>query len=127
MEEALKPGAVLSDRYRIEGLLGAGGMGQVYRAHDQSLRRSVAIKILPSAVTGDVSRVRRFVQEAQAASSLNHPNILTIHEIGVSNGSSPALHFIVTELIEGQTLRDRINRGKRDLRKELELMAQVAS
>ena len=128
MDDALKPGAVLANRYRIESLLGAGGMGQVYAASDISLGRPVAIKVLPPELTHDSERVRRFIQEARAASSLNHPNILTIHEIGMTDGATAQpLHFIVSELVSGQTLRDRIVQTRRDLRKDLEVLAQVAS
>src|SRR6266542_5127984 len=87
--------------YRVTGRLGAGGMGEVYLAEDTRLGRKVALKVLLAHFTMDEERVRRFQQEARAASALNHPSILTIYEIG-QVGSS---HFIVTELIEGETLR----------------------
>lgn len=90
-------------RYEISSQLGAGGMGEVYLAHDTKLDRKVALKILPGNV-GSQDRVRRFVQEAKAASALNHPNILTIYEIDEIDSE----HFIATEFIEGQTLRNRI-------------------
>jgi len=90
--------------YRVLSFLGAGGMGEVYLAHDMQLRREVALKLLPMELTVDAGRVRRFAQEARAASALNHPNIITIHEIGEVDGT----HYIVTEYIEGQTLRQRI-------------------
>src|SRR6185436_9964515 len=87
--------------YRIESLIGTGGMGEVYQAHDENLKRTVAIKILPAACTADPDRVRRFEQEAFAASKLNHPNIITIFEI-VHSGDA---HLIAIEYVEGKTLR----------------------
>lgn len=81
-------GEMLAGRYRIDGLLGAGGMGRVYRAHDETLGRSVAIKLIAPALTADRERVRRFFREARAASALTHPNILTIHELGETDGLS---------------------------------------
>src|SRR5918995_2748125 len=101
----LAPGTRLG-RYDIQSLLGAGGMGEVYLAHDTSLRRKVAIKVLPGDAARDRERLRRFEQEAHAASSLNHPNILTIYEIGVHDGTP----FVATELVEGESLRQRMNR-----------------
>src|SRR5688500_1248979 len=91
-------------RYEIRAPLGKGGMGEVYRAHDPQLGRDVALKILPVEVASDAERMRRFVQEAKAASSLNHPNILTVHEIG---GADPA-RFIAAEFVDGVTLRERL-------------------
>ena len=88
-------------RYRVHSLLGTGGMGEVYLAEDTKLRRKVAIKLLPSQFTADQDRLRRFEQEACTASGLNHPNILTIHEIGSEDGT----HFITMEFIDGATLR----------------------
>ena len=94
-------------RYEIIAAIGAGGMGEVYRARDTRLQREVAIKILPADVARDAVRIRRFEQEAQAASALNHPNILTVHDSGIEDG----IAYIVTELLNGQTLRDAITRG----------------
>ncbi len=91
-------------RYEIRSLLGAGGMGEVYLAQDTQLRRQVAIKILSSDLTHNAVRLRRFEQEAYAASALNHPNILTIHEIG----KTASLDYIVTEHIDGESLRQRM-------------------
>ncbi|MCM3871629.1 MAG: protein kinase, partial [Pyrinomonadaceae bacterium] len=91
-------------RYRILSLIGAGGMGQVYLAEDTELGRRVALKLLPEHFTSDSERVRRFRQEARAASALNHPNIITIHEIGKAGER----HYIATEYIEGETLRERL-------------------
>ncbi|MFN2512347.1 MAG: protein kinase [Pyrinomonadaceae bacterium] len=87
--------------YRVLSLVGEGGMGEVYLAEDTRLGRRVALKLLAAAFTNDADRMRRFMQEARAASALNHPNILTVHEIGRVNG----LDFIATEFIEGETLR----------------------
>src|SRR5207245_11279475 len=94
--------------YKILLLLGRGGMAEVYLARDTRLGRRVALKLLPASFTRDEERVRRLRQEARAASALNHPNILTIHEVGQLEG----IHFIATEFIEGDTLRQKLNRGK---------------
>src|SRR6266404_6142809 len=91
--------------YRILSPLGAGGMGEVYLAQDTQLNRRVALKLLPAEFTQYADRIRRFMQEAKAVSALNHPNIVTIHEIGATEAG----HFIVMELVEGQTLR-KINK-----------------
>src|SRR5438128_4622220 len=90
--------------YKIISPLAAGGMGEVYLAQDSRLGRKIALKLLPPYFIADTERVRRFRQEARSASALNHPNIITIYEIGEINGS----HFIATEFIEGQTLRQRM-------------------
>jgi serine/threonine protein kinase len=105
-ENDLKPGQVIG-RYCINDLIGSGGMGQVFRADDTELDRPVAFKVLHRDVADDQERVRRFVQEARAASALNHPNILTIHEIGTFEGR----RFIVSEFIDGDTLRERMLKG----------------
>lgn len=110
-------------RYRIRFSLGAGGMGEVFLADDTRLDRKVALKILPSEVAADPDRMRRFVQEAKATSALNHPNIITIHEIGDSDD----IHFIVTEYIEGETLREHLKRGFFSLNDCLEVSVQIAS
>src|SRR5262245_10554520 len=97
--------------YQLLGPLGRGGMGEVHLALDTRLGRKVAVKLLPTEFTTDTGRVRRFAQEARAASALNHPNIITIHEIGelaIDNGS---LRYIVTEYVEGETLRQRMARA----------------
>src|SRR5262245_53156161 len=104
MKEPL-PASQLIAHYRILSKLGAGGMGEVYLTEDTKLGRKVALKLLPAEFTRDAGRVRRFEQEARAASALNHPNILTIFEIGEANGG----HYIATEFIDGQTLRERLN------------------
>ena len=109
--------------YRILNKIGSGGMGEVYLAQDTSLGRQVALKLLPVHLTGDRGRVRRFRQEARAASALNHPNILTIHEIGEADGH----HFIATEFIEGETLRGRLKESRIDVGEALDVAIQVAS
>ena len=106
MTETLTVNSTIS-HYRIVSKIGAGGMGEVYLALDTELDRTVAIKILPEALASDQQRLRRFVQEAKAASALNHPHILTIYEIGRTENS----RFIATEFIDGETLRQRINAG----------------
>src|SRR5687768_11059264 len=117
----MEPGTKLG-RYEIRSMIGAGGMGEVYLATDTELDRSVAIKILPELIASDQQRLQRFVQEAKAASALNHPHILTIYEIGTIGES----RFIATEFIEGDTLRSRMNRGIK-LFEILEIGGQIAS
>ena len=95
--------------YHILGKLGSGGMGEVYLAVDERLGRKLALKILLEQFTQEGDRVRRFEQEARAASALNHPNIITIYEIGSVHSETGALHFIATEYVEGETLRSRLN------------------
>src|SRR5438132_2422129 len=109
--------------YRIVALLGTGGMGDVYLAQDISLGRQVALKLLPADFTRDPDRVRRFQQEARAASALNHPNIVTIHEIGQVDHR----HFIAIEFIDGETLREAMRRAPMKLGEVLDVGAQTAS
>src|SRR6516225_9849048 len=104
------------DGYELLGLLGAGGMGEVYRARDSALRREVAIKVLPAFVSRDPNRLRRFEQEAQAAAALNHPNILAIHRFGEFEGAP----YIVAELLEGSTLREVMRHGAIPARKAID-------
>jgi len=108
--------------YQVTEKLGAGGMGEVYLAQDTHLRRKVALKLLPVEFTKDEDRLHRFGQEAYAASALNHPNIITIHEIGQAGDS----HFIATEFIDGQTLRRQMTSRMR-LTEVLDVVIQVAS
>jgi serine/threonine protein kinase len=131
LEQSLAEGASVA-RYKIVERLAAGGMGEVYKAYDGSLDRHVALKILPPFLTILDERVRRFVQEAKAASSLNHPNIITIHEIGHAipsldgKSSGEPVHYIAMELVDGETLRQKIYANKRDLRSLLRVLAQAA-
>src|SRR5262245_2326339 len=108
--------------YKIISLLGRGGMGEVYLAEDKRLRRNVALKLLPAQFMNDAERVRRFEREAAAASATNHPNILTIHEIGEVDGA----HYIVTEFVEGETLRALIKRGRPGISEAIGIAEQVA-
>jgi eukaryotic-like serine/threonine-protein kinase len=109
--------------YRIVDKIGEGGMGEVYRAYDSRLDRYVAIKLLPSSLAGDAERLTRFKQEARATSALNHPNILTIYDIGESDGKP----FMVTELLEGTDLRQLLSEGPLPLRKVTEYASQIVS
>ncbi|HKZ77683.1 MAG TPA: serine/threonine-protein kinase, partial [Pyrinomonadaceae bacterium] len=122
MNKELRVGSTLS-HYRIVSKIGEGGMGEVYLAQDTKLERKVALKILPADVAAHPDRMKRFVQEARAASSLNHPNIITIHEIGETASG----HFIGTEFIDGETLRERMSRGGVELSDTLDIVVQVAS
>src|ERR1700730_10176010 len=108
--------------YEILSPLGAGGMGEVYRARDTRLGRVVAIKVLPEALTSDRDRLLRFEQEARSASSLNHPNIITIYEIG----SADSVSYISMELLEGKTLRDLVAEGPLPTKRLLAVAAQTA-
>ena len=110
-------------RYRVLSLIGAGGMGRVYLAEDTDLHRRVALKLLPEYFTYDKEQVQRFRQEARAASALNHPNIVTIHDIGQTDSA----HFIATEFIDGETLRDHMARTRMTIDEVLDVAAQVAS
>ena len=117
------PSGTRLGRYEVRSLLGVGGMGEVYLAQDLQLRRPVALKLLPPQFTRDEERLRRFKQEAFAASSLNHPNIFTIFEIGQHG----ATHFIVTEYIDGQSLRQLTSQGPIELHQILDWGTQIAS
>ncbi|HEU5093180.1 MAG TPA: serine/threonine-protein kinase, partial [Nitrospira sp.] len=123
MEEhtELKKGEVVGS-YEVLGLIGRGGMGEVYLAQDQRLNRKVALKLLPTPSTQDIDRLSRFEHEARAASALNHPNILTIHEITEVN----SVHLIATEYVEGETLRQRLNHSSLSLPEALDIAIQVA-
>ena len=109
--------------YRVVALIGKGGMGEVYLAQDTRLARRIALKLLSGSLTLERERVRRFQQEARAASALNHPNILTIHEIG----QIETLHFIATEFIDGVTLRERVTHTRMTVQEVLDVAVQVAS
>jgi tetratricopeptide (TPR) repeat protein len=108
--------------YELLAFLGAGGMGEVYKAHDRNLDRPVALKLLPAQLTHDPERLRRFRAEARAASALNHPHILVVHDFGDFHGRP----FIVTEFVEGQTLRERIGSGPVAVKEAVGITAQVA-
>src|SRR5271155_3378112 len=108
--------------YEIIAPIGAGGMGEVYRARDTRLGREVALKVLPESFSRDADRLRRFEQEARAVAALNHPNILAIHDIGEQDGSP----FIVSELLEGNTLRSELENGALSARKASDYAAQIA-
>src|SRR5437667_2804393 len=119
---SLDPGIRLG-RYEIRSQLGVGGMGEVYLAEDTLLRRLVAIKILTGDYTQNEERLHRFEREAYAASSLNHPNIVTIYEIG----SEAEFHFIATEFVDGASLRQHIRSAQMELRSVVDAAIQVAS
>lgn len=118
---SLTPGQKLA-HYEIISLLGSGGMGEVYLARDTKLDRRIALKLLPAHFAADPERVSRFEREARAASALNHPNIITIHEIGQQDGK----HFIATEYIAGETLRQRLNRGPLVRHEAVTIARQIA-
>src|ERR1039457_358680 len=117
----LSPHQVI-DHYEILSPLGAGGMGEVYRARDIRLNRDVAIKVLPGLFSTDPDRLRRFEQEARAAASLNHPNILAVYQLGIHEGAP----YLVSELLEGETLRERLKRRPLPVRKVIDCGAQIA-
>src|SRR5437868_2394272 len=121
-----RPGALVGEligHYRIESLIGVGGMGEVYLARDERLGRKVALKLLPERLTVDETQLSRFKTEARSASALNHPNILTVYEIGAEGNRQ----FIATEFIEGMTLRASLACGRMNLHAALEIAVQVAS
>src|SRR5262245_25698311 len=107
--------------YELLASLGAGGMGEVYRARDTRLGRDVAVKVLPSSYSDDKERLQRFEQEACAAGALNHPNILSIYDVGTHDGSP----YLVSELLEGQTLRQRLNGTNLAQRKTIDYALQI--
>ena len=117
---ALAAGAKLGT-YEIVGLLGVGGMGEVYRARDPRLGRDVALKILPASFSANAERERRFEQEARAAAALNHPNILAVYDVGKEEGCA----YIVSELLEGESLREKLRGGKLPLRRAIDYGLQV--
>ncbi len=136
----MQPGSRIA-HFEVLSLIGAGGMGEVYRARDTRLGRDVAIKVLPAEFAADAERLRRFEQEARAAGRLNHPNILAVFDVGVGAGLAPAregarpsptneqdatVPYIVTELLEGETLRERLSGGALPVRKAVETAVQIA-
>src|SRR5215213_2914064 len=125
---ALTPGTRLGP-YEIVASIGAGGMGEVYRARDTRLDRDVALKILPESFAIDPDRRARFEREAKAVAALSHPNILAIFDVGdaaPSTGSGQAVFYAATELLEGQTLRERLTSGPIQSRKAIEFGVQLA-
>jgi serine/threonine protein kinase/Tol biopolymer transport system component len=117
----LTKGTRLGD-YEVQSQIGAGGMGEVYRARDRRLDRDVAIKVLPSFLSSDSDRLRRFEQEARAAAALNHPNILAVHQMGIHEGAP----YLVSELLDGLTLREHLRRGPPPVRKAIDCAIQIA-
>src|SRR5579862_3548067 len=109
--------------YEILAALGAGGMGEVYRARDTRLSRDVAVKVLPQSLAADEGRLRRFTLEAQSAGALNHPNILAIYDIGTHEG----LPYMVSELLEGETLRQRLEKSKLSVARTVDYARQAAA
>jgi len=109
--------------YKISKRIGTGGMGDVYLATDMTAGRNAALKLLPMRFTGDAERLKRFQQEAHAVVALNHPNILTVYEIGEDHST----HYIASELIEGETLRQRLTRGRMEVGEAVDVAIQVAS
>src|SRR5437867_4514322 len=108
--------------YQILAAIGAGGMGEVYRARDPRLGRTVAVKVLPASVASNPDRLRRFEQEARAAGALNHPNVLAVYDVGTCDGTP----FVVSELLEGETLGTKLAGSPLPLRKGLDYAIQIA-
>src|SRR5688572_24640438 len=108
--------------YEIVDRLGAGGMGEVYRARDSRLAREVAIKLLPETFATNASRLHRFEQEARAAGQLNHPNILTVYDVGTHAG----VPYVVSELLDGESLSSRLQGGAIALRRAIDYARQIA-
>ena len=117
----LSPGTKLGP-YEIIAAIGAGGMGEVYRAQDSRLNRQVAVKILPVSFSSDRERLLRFQQEATSAAALNHPGIVAVYDVGTQDG----FPYVVSELLEGETIRDRLRNGAMSRRKSVECGAQIA-
>ena len=122
---ALAPGRQIG-HYEIKESIGAGGMGEVWRAWDKNLDRDVAIKALPPEFSADSDRVQRFEREARTISKLKHSNIITIHEVANVADELGDLHFIVTELVEGRTLRERLNGSRIGWREAVQIAAQIS-
>src|ERR1044072_7688062 len=121
-DDAGPSGQLIASRYRIGDRIGEGGMGVVYAAFDEQLRRPVAVKFLPHELHADADRLSRFRNEARTISALNHPNIITIFEIGQTE-TTP---FIAMEFVEGETLRSRLRAGRLALRDAIDIALQVA-
>ncbi len=119
---SITPGTRLGP-YEVLSPLGAGGMGEVYRARDARLKRDVAVKVLPASLSSDADRLRRFELEAETAGRLNHPNILAIYDIGMHEG----FPYVVSELLEGETLRDRLSAGALTVRRAIEYARAIAT
>ena len=117
------PPATRLGPYELLAIIGAGGMGEVYRARDTRLGRDVAVKVLPEVVSLDTDRLRRFQQEARAAGMLNHPNILAIYDVGTQDG----LPYLVSELLHGETLRQRQKGTALPARKAIDYALQMAA
>src|SRR4249919_1870890 len=115
------PSGTIIGPYEIVGWLGAGGMGEVYRARDPRLARDVAIKLIAESFAADRVRVHRFEQEARAAGQLNHPNILAVYDVGAHDGSP----YIVSELLEGDSLRTRLRNGAIGSRQTIDYARQI--
>ena len=122
--------------YEVTSLLGAGGMGEVYRARDPRLGRDVAIKVLPTAFAADAERLRRFEQEARAAAAINHPNILVVYDVGLFGPDAPSdlspagqagrsSPYVVSELLDGETLGDRLRHGPLPVRRAVGYAVQM--
>jgi serine/threonine protein kinase len=118
---SLSPGTKLGP-YEIQAPLGAGGMGEIYRANDTRLDRTVAIKVLPSHVSSDAVRIQRFEREARTISSLNHPHICTLYDVGTHNGVT----FLVMEFLRGETLADRLQQGPLPIKEALQIGKEIA-
>src|SRR5437870_9094454 len=121
MSESISPNTTIA-QYTIVSKIGEGGMGEVYRARDTKLGRDVAIKVLPASLSENTDRLNRFEQESQAAGALNHPNILVIHHIGIDEGAP----YIISELLEGETLRERLAGAALPQRKAINYALQIA-
>ena len=121
MSETISPNTTIA-QYTIVSKIGEGGMGEVYRARDARLDRDVAIKILPANYSSDADRLQRFEQEARATSALNHPNILTVYDIGTHEGSP----YLVAELLSGEELREQLNNGSLSQRQAIDYAQQIA-
>jgi eukaryotic-like serine/threonine-protein kinase len=109
--------------YEIQSPLGAGGMGEVYRARDTRLDRTVAIKVLPDTLAHDTEHLQRFEHEARTLSTLNHPNLLSIYDVGTEG----SVHYLVSEFLEGQTLRERLTQSALGARRATQYALQIAS